>query len=242
MDGPDAEWGALKCGCHPNCGIGTMLLVNEQTKVAVPFPQILNTDRIMEDLKIINDSARSRALTVAQFMLSVLRNARFAEMPKGMNLWELIKIIDGHNGAKLGLAEKARYDWRIVLVAGMWFQDLFNYDFRRTEMCIIPYGTQLGEVSFCAYNTGVGWRQIVEKMFSTHTTAQWFKEKGRHPIYAAGKQVPLGAPGESPVTTAPIPGRATTPQAPAGVSSGASAETVSMSASAPGGGSESVRH
>ena len=23
----------------------------------------------------------------------------------------------------------------------MWFQDLFNYDFRRTEMCIIPYGT-----------------------------------------------------------------------------------------------------
>ena len=41
----------------------------------------------------------------------------------------------------------------------MWFQDLFNYDFRRTEMCIIPYGTQEGEISFCAYNTGIGWRQ-----------------------------------------------------------------------------------
>src|SRR5437867_11635243 len=59
-------------------------------------------------------------------------------------------------------------------------------------MCIIPYATQLGEVSFCAYNTGVGWRQIVEKMFSTHSTSQWFKEKGRHPIFAAGKHVPLG--------------------------------------------------
>jgi len=74
----------------------------------------------------------------------------------------------------------------------MWFQDLFNYDFRRTEMCIIPYATQVGEVSFCAYNTGVGWRQIVEKMFSTHSTSQWVKEKGRHPIFAAGKHVPLG--------------------------------------------------
>jgi hypothetical protein len=110
----------------------------------------------------------------------------------------MIKVIDGHNGAKLGLAEKARYDWRIMMVAGMWFQDLFNYDFRRTEMCIIPYATQVGEVSFCAYNTGVGWRQIVEKMFSTHSTAQWFKEKGRHPIFAAGKHVPLQEGGDGP--------------------------------------------
>ncbi len=192
LEGLDAEWGALKCGCHPNCGIGTMLLVNEQTRTAVPFPQILDTDRLLEDLRLINDTCRGKPLTVFQFVLAVLRNMRASEMPEGMNLWEMLKIIDGHNGGKLGLAERSRYTWRVMMVAGMWFQDLFNYDFRRTEMCIIPYATQLGEVSFCAYNTGVGWRQIVEKMFSTHSTAQWFKEKGRHPIYAAGKQVPLG--------------------------------------------------
>jgi uncharacterized radical SAM superfamily Fe-S cluster-containing enzyme len=192
LEGMEAEWGAMKCGCHPNCGIGTMLLVNQSTRQAVPFPQILDTDQLLEDLKLINDTCRPRPLTVLQFILSILRNVRFGEMPEGMNLWEMIKIIDGHNGAKLGLAERARYNWRIMMVAGMWFQDLFNYDFRRTEMCIIPYATQVGEVSFCAYNTGIGWRQIVEKMFSTHSTAQWFKEKGRHPIYAAGKHVPLG--------------------------------------------------
>ena len=38
--------------------------------------------------------------------------------------------------------------WRVLCVEGMWFQDLFNYDFRRTEMCVIPYGTQEGEISF----------------------------------------------------------------------------------------------
>jgi tetraether lipid synthase len=192
LEGMDSEWGAMKCGCHPNCGIGTMLLVNESTRTAVPFPQVLDTDRLLEDITLINDACRPKSLTVFQFMVAVLRNVRFAELPEDLNLREMLKIIDGHNGGKLGLADKARYNWRVMMVAGMWFQDLFNYDFRRTEMCIIPYATQVGEVSFCAYNTGVGWRQVVEKMFSTHSTAQWFKEKGRHPIFAAGKHVPLG--------------------------------------------------
>ena len=202
LDGLDTEWGALKCGCHPNCGIGTMLLVNETTRTVVPFPQILDTDRLLKDLQVITDTCRTRSLTVAQFALSVLRNLRPGEIPEGLNLWEVIKIIDGHNGGRLGIAEKSRYNWRVMMVAGMWFQDLFNYDFRRTEMCIIPYGTQVGEVSFCAYNTGIGWRQVVEKMFSTHSTAQWFKEKGRHPIYAAGKSVPLQ--GDLPAAPAPV--------------------------------------
>jgi tetraether lipid synthase len=202
LDGIEAEFGNLKCGCHPNCGIGTMLLVNQSTKQVVPFPQVLDTDRLLEDLKVITDSCRSKSLTVLQFALAVMRNARFAELPEELSFWHVLRVIDGHNGSRLGLADRARYDWRIMMVAGMWFQDLFNYDFRRTEMCIIPYGTQVGEVSFCAYNTGIGWRQIVEKVFSTHSTAEWFKEKGRHPIYAAGKEVPLGSPGTE---AAPIP-------------------------------------
>jgi hypothetical protein len=203
LDGIEAEFGNLKCGCHPNCGIGTMLLVNQTTKQAVPFPQILDTDQLLEDLKVITDTCRSKSLTIMQFAVAVLRNARFSELPDGLRFWDVLKVIDGHNGSRLGLADRARYDWRIMMVAGMWFQDLFNYDFRRTEMCIIPYGTQVGEVSFCAYNTGVGWRQIVEKMFSTHSTADWFKEKGRHPIFAAGKEVPLESAGVP--TPAPIP-------------------------------------
>jgi len=211
LEGMEAEWGSLKCGCHPNCGVGTMLLVNETTHTAVPFPQILNTDRILQDIKVITDTSRAKPLIVFQFALSILRNARFSQMPEGMNLWEMMKIIDGHNGGRLGLAEKSRYNWRIIMVAGMWFQDLFNYDFRRTEMCIIPYATQVGEVSFCAYNTGVGWRQIVEKMFSSHSTSQWFKEKGRHPIYAAGKHVPLGPEQEAAEVMPPLHAAAAEP-------------------------------
>ncbi|MDR3741942.1 MAG: radical SAM protein, partial [Terracidiphilus sp.] len=74
-------------------------------------------------------------------------------------------------------------------IAGMWFQDLFNYDFRRTEQCIIPYATQEGEISFCAYNTGIGWRNIIEKMHMTATLTKWYEEHGRHEIFAGGKKV-----------------------------------------------------
>ena len=75
----------------------------------------------------------------------------------------------------------------------MWFQDLFNYDFRRTEMCIIPYATQQGEISFCAYNTGIGWRNIIEKMHMTATLTKWYEEHGRHEIFAGNKAVPLAS-------------------------------------------------
>jgi hypothetical protein len=81
--------------------------------------------------------------------------------------------------------------WNFLFVAGMWFQDLFNYDFRRTEQCIIPYATQEGEISFCAYNTGVGWRNIIEKMHMTATLTKWYEEHGKHEIFAGGRQVGL---------------------------------------------------
>jgi acylphosphatase len=58
-------------------------------------------------------------------------------------------------------------------------------------MCIIPYGTQQGEISFCAYNTGVGWRQIIENMHKNATVAEWYKNHGKHEIYAKGKNVDL---------------------------------------------------
>ena len=110
--------------------------------------------------------------------------------------------MDGHTGGKLGLAKEKRYDWRVFFIGGMWFQDLFNYHFRRTEMCIIPYATQMGEISFCAYNTGVGWRKIIEEMFQTASLADWYKTQGRHEVFARGRSVPLPTlPGQ----TVPLP-------------------------------------
>jgi hypothetical protein len=99
----------------------------------------------------------------------------------------------GARGRRIGASagDATDFEWRVLFVAGMWFQDLFNYDFRRTEMCIIPYATQLGEISFCAYNTGVGWRNIVEKMLHNATVAEWYRTHGRHQVWAKGQAFPL---------------------------------------------------
>ena len=191
LNGLDSQWGALKCGCHPNCGIGTMLLINEETKQVVPLAQILDIEQLLKDIPKITDAARGRKLSVAQMILSVTRNIRWQHLPPGFGAMDLARIIDAYAGRPMGLAKQRRYSWRMAMVAGMWFQDLFNYDFRRTEMCIIPYATQAGEISFCAYNTGVGWRQIVENMYTTASVRDWFAAQGRHPVYAGGHEVPL---------------------------------------------------
>jgi uncharacterized radical SAM superfamily Fe-S cluster-containing enzyme len=194
--GDKAEFGALKCGCHPNCGIGTVLLVNKRTKQMVPLAEILDMEQVLRDLGDIADSGHDKRVTLAALGLALLRNFRADKAPEGFGIGTLLRQVTSQMGAKgesVGASEgdAADFEWRFLFVAGMWFQDLFNYDFRRTEMCIIPYGTQAGEISFCAYNTGVGWRQIVEKMHRTATVAEWFKTHGKHPVYAKNQDLPL---------------------------------------------------
>jgi uncharacterized radical SAM superfamily Fe-S cluster-containing enzyme len=194
--GKDADFGALKCGCHPNCGIGTVLLVNKRTKVMVPVAEFLNLEQIMQDVQAIADAGHGKTQTIAAIALSLMRNFRPDKAPEGYGFHELVRQFLSQIGAKgdrVGASEgdAVEFEWRFLFVAGMWFQDLFNYDFRRTEMCIIPYGTQAGEISFCAYNTGIGWRQIIEKMKMTATVAEWFKKHGRHPVYAKNQKLPL---------------------------------------------------
>src|SRR5207302_6365880 len=169
----------------------TMLLVDEATRKSVTVPSILNVDRLLSDMKAITDSGRQKAWTAIQVGLSVIRNLRPDGIPVGLSPWKVAKIMDGHTGGKLGFTAKKRDSWRVFFIGGMWFQDLFNYDFRRTEMCIIPYATQMGEISFCAYNTGVGWRKIIEEMFKTATVAEWNKTRGKHEVFAGGHEVPL---------------------------------------------------
>jgi len=211
LGGLEADWGSFKCGCHPNCGIGTMLLVDEGTREAVPVSALLEVDRLLADVQAITDSARKKVWTAIQTALSVLRNLRPENIPASLSPWKVVQIMDAHTGGKLGFSSKSRYPWRVFFIGGMWFQDLFNYDFRRTEMCIIPYATQMGEISFCAYNTGVGWRKIIEEMFQTATLAEWYRTRGRHEVFARGRNVPLPAlPGQ---TVPVVPPRPAEPEA-----------------------------
>jgi 7,8-dihydro-6-hydroxymethylpterin dimethyltransferase len=208
VHGPTSEWGNLTCGCHPNCGIGMAVMIDKETKEAVPVTAFLDADQLAKDLRSVNDAARGRRLSVLGMALALMKNYDPFKAPTHFKLVDLMKKFDKTFGATkkaetggygrvdgtrtVDDQQKRRGDrWNFLFIAGMWFQDLFNYDFRRTERCIIPYATQEGEISFCAYNTGIGWRNIIEKMHMTATLTKWYEEHGRHQIYAGGKSVEL---------------------------------------------------
>ena len=73
--------------------------------------------------------------------------------------------------------EQRRNDrWNFLFIAGMWFQDLFNYDFRRTEQCIIPYATQEGEISFWRLQHGRGLAGTSSRrLHMTSTLTKWYE-------------------------------------------------------------------
>jgi uncharacterized radical SAM superfamily Fe-S cluster-containing enzyme len=204
VHGPQAEWGQVSCGCHPNCGVGTAVMVDKESKEMRPVPEFLNIPGLVKDMQKITDAARGKWMSNIMMGLTLLKHYNPYRSPSQFTLYELFKKFDksfGLTGKDYGKVggdrskddiEKRRADrWNFLFIAGMWFQDLFNYDFRRTEMCIIPYGTQEGEISFCAYNTGIGWRNIIENMHQNATVAKWYQEHGRHEIFAGGKEVEM---------------------------------------------------
>jgi uncharacterized radical SAM superfamily Fe-S cluster-containing enzyme len=204
VHGPDRDWGQLTCGCHPNCGVGMAVMIDKETKEAVPVTAFLKAEQLAKDVAEVNDAARGKWGSIIGMTLALLRNYDPFKAPTHFKITDLLKKFDKTFGATgkdygsvsgdrtLADIEKRRSDrWNFLFIAGMWFQDLFNYDFRRTEMCIIPYATQQGEISFCAYNTGIGWRNIIEKMHMTATLTKWYEEHGRHEIFAGNKAVPL---------------------------------------------------
>jgi uncharacterized radical SAM superfamily Fe-S cluster-containing enzyme len=208
--GAEKEFGQLTCGCHPNCGVGMAVMIDKETKEAVPVTKFLKAEQLAKDVAAVTDAGRSRFWSNFGMALALVRNYDSFNSPTHFKLMDLLKKFDKTFGATKS-AEKGKYGrvegdrtqadiekrradrWNFLFIAGMWFQDLFNYDFRRTEMCIIPYATQQGEISFCAYNTGIGWRNIIEKMHMTATLTKWYEEHGRHEIFAGGKAVPLAS-------------------------------------------------
>ncbi len=228
IKGPLAEWGTLKCACHPDCGVATALMVNKRTTAWAPLPRMLNVERFFADAATIARTARGPWLTKVQTALALLRNYRPSAAPEGFRLRDLVKKFDkqsgGALGGKLGAADNANRkndDWLILFIAGMWFQDLWTYDFARTEMCLIPYATPIGEIAFCAYNTGIGWRQIVENLHHNPTVAEWHREHGRHQVYAnPAKGVPLPGTARPAALRIPSDGRLAPAAAPDGAAPG----------------------
>jgi len=60
VHGPQAEWGQVSCGCHPNCGVGTAVMIDKENKEMRPVPEFLNIPGLVKDMQKITDAARGK--------------------------------------------------------------------------------------------------------------------------------------------------------------------------------------
>src|SRR5216110_1354414 len=94
VHGPNADWGQLSCGCHPNCGIGMAVMCDKETKEYRPVTAFLNADQLAKDVARINDAARSKRMSVIGVSLALLRNYNPYEAPTHFRLSDLIQKFD----------------------------------------------------------------------------------------------------------------------------------------------------
>lgn len=196
---PDAELGSLFNDIHPNHGMFSPILINSQTKEIVPVARFFNVEGFLKDIIEIADSGRRPAIIRSMVLLSLARNFDPENTPPDFGIRQLRELLKDcvYRAAGSGpdWSERAyAYNgvWRLVMVSPMAFQDAYNYDLALIANSSTPVATQEGEINFCAYNGG-RWRTIVEHLHQTASLPEWNRSHGRHPIYAKGKDVDLGA-------------------------------------------------
>jgi 7,8-dihydro-6-hydroxymethylpterin dimethyltransferase len=193
---PESPIGSMYSDVHPDRGVFSPLLVNRRTKQTVPLSSFVNTDRLLRDVVAIADEGGDSRLMKARLGLSVARNFDARRAPAGLtlaNLWPILERLEiryKSDAANWSEQDNTDPEWRLLIVAAMWFQDLFGYDMSAERMDATPVGTAEGEIAFSAYNAA-GWRQIVEHLHQTAPLAEWHKRNGRHPIYTHSRLIPL---------------------------------------------------
>src|SRR6202165_788488 len=59
--GAEKEFGQLTCGCHPNCGVGMAIMIDKETREAVPVTAFLKAEQLAKDVAAVSDAGRGRA-------------------------------------------------------------------------------------------------------------------------------------------------------------------------------------
>ncbi|MEM3738276.1 MAG: radical SAM protein, partial [Thermoplasmata archaeon] len=154
---------------HPHCGLATYLFVEEDGN-PIPITRFIDVERFFAELNKLAEKALDAKLLKKRFLLSAnsLLEECFDEnhAPKGMDKMKFIKTIQGVLSTK-GKSKLAEFSWRMMMVGGMHFQDMYNYDIERVKRCVIHYVVPDGRIiPFCAYNSGPTYRTEVEKQYS----------------------------------------------------------------------------
>lgn len=193
---PGNPIGSISNNSHSENEIVSPILVNADTAEWVPLGSFFDVVGFMNDLAVIGTTFRSEPAIKSQIAIAAAKHFHSASAPVGFGIRELFTILqETFHKAGPASSDKSREsndgkEWNLIMITGMWFQDLHNYDLNKIDMSSTPVGTLEGEIDFGTYN-GAGWRQIVEYLHKTASLSEWNKTRGRHAIYAHGRFVQI---------------------------------------------------
>lgn len=167
--------------CHSHCGIGTYLFINKEKNQYIPLPRFIDVVGLLGKMQeIYNKNQEKKYFKTLQAKLNILNYAKELEefysskdAPDGMSFNEFLLYLQNFTNKqsfidnvfkKRNLENKP---WKLLILAGMHFQDSFNYETERTQRCVVHYAAPNGKLyPFCSYNSGPCFREQVEKEFA----------------------------------------------------------------------------
>jgi tetraether lipid synthase len=157
--------------CNPHCSMGTYLFIDQQTGTAVPVTRFVDVGAMLQDMDEYSRSTQRsivKIFTKVKAWRSLQRHFKPQFAPPGLTFEKFLQTLQGMTDKKLGRdGMDGRYTYRTLLVAGMHFMDLYNYDIARVKRCVIHYAAPNGLIyPFCAYNSGPTFREKIEKKYS----------------------------------------------------------------------------
>jgi len=154
--------------CHGGCGMGTYLVVKRDTGEAVPITRVIDVEGLFLDLHHLLERPDFgiSSLTGLQAHRIFKKHFRPEEAPEGFELKDLLEVIAAVTEAESPEWRATKNPWWLLMVMGMHFQDLYNFDLSRVRRCCIHYAAPDGKIyPFCTYNSGPVYRGAVEDAY-----------------------------------------------------------------------------
>ncbi|MDH5715443.1 MAG: radical SAM protein [Candidatus Aminicenantes bacterium] len=158
--------------CHPHCSLATYLFLNKDDPLntAKPITQFVDIPNMLKELnKLAGKAGKSRfkAFSKIKAFNAFRKYYKNDQAPPGLTFTKFLDQLAGMMDKDIGRGEEGP-KWRSLMVGGMHFMDIYNYDVERVKRCVIHYTSPDGTLyPFCTYNSGPYFREKIEKKFST---------------------------------------------------------------------------
>jgi len=127
--------------CHPHCSLATYLFCDQDNpfNTAKPITQFIDIPNMLKDLYKLAGKARSsrfKAFSKIRAFQAFHRHYKEDKAPQGLTFSKFLDQLAGMMDKEIGRGREG-HQRMALMVGGMHFMDLYNYDVERVRRCVI---------------------------------------------------------------------------------------------------------